>query len=114
MRRRIARGMRLLGVAVAFSIAAPTSARLQEPVGNLGTLICFMDPGTKQKAGVRRVLSCSLEPITGPKVSFTGVANRLGAEVPSQAKAVLAWSVLGPTEGGVEQLQGRYVGSLES
>lgn len=113
MRRIMTRARSLMAIALASSIAIPASAGAQEPVGNLGTLICFMNPGTKQETGVRRPLSCSFEPITGPKVSFTGIANRVRAEVPSQAKAVVAWSVLGPTEGGAEQLQGRYVGSLE-
>lgn len=39
--------------------------------------------------------------------------KRVGAVDPGQRKVVIAWSVVGPAGASAEQLEGRYVGSLE-
>jgi hypothetical protein len=91
------------------------SLALAEPIANLGTLTCTVDPGTKEPFGVERELSCSFEPIVGSQVTFVGVVKRLGADVAGHAKIVLVWSVLGPSvDTPVKQLEGRYLGSLAS
>lgn len=55
------------------------------------------------------------EPIAGPKVGLVGVVKRFGAEIASQEKIVLVWSVLGPSsDTRANKIAGRYLGSLDS
>ena len=89
-------------------------AQAQTATGNLGTLICTLDPGTRGQVGVERQISCNFNPVSGPNAKFKGIVKRVGAKIPGQRKIVLAWSVLGPTNGSSDQLEGRYVGALES
>ena len=103
----------LSGLASATLLASVGAAPAQQPLANAGTLTCTLDPGTKEPFGVERQLSCSFEPVVGPKAKFAGVVKRLAAENPSQAKIVLVWSVRAPsTEIPLKQLEGPYVGKL--
>ncbi|MGE0701655.1 MAG: DUF992 domain-containing protein [Hyphomicrobiaceae bacterium] len=101
---------------VAAILALAAHSRLvaaAEPVANIGTLTCVASPASKEPLGVERELSCTFAPVTGPQAKLTGVVKRLGAQVPGQAKIVLAWSVLAPDVATPAQsLEGRYVGSL--
>lgn len=100
---------------IASALLLTGSLALAEPVANLGTLTCTVDPATKEPFGVERELSCTFEPIVGSQVALVGVVKRLGADVADQAKIVLVWSVLGPSvDTPVKQLEGRYLGSLAS
>jgi hypothetical protein len=86
-----------------------------QPNANLGTLTCTVDPATEETFGVERELSCTFQPIAGPKIDLVGAVKRLGADVGGQGKVVLVWSVLGPTlDTPLKQLEGRYLGSLTS
>lgn len=87
----------------------------QQPVANLGTLSCTLDPGTAKPFGVERELSCSFDPVVGVKANFVGIVKRLGAQSPGQRKIVLVWSVLAPSmETSLSDLEGRYVGDLDA
>lgn len=86
---------------------------LAQPVANLGTLTCTVDPATKEPFGVERQLSCTFKPVIGSNVNFVGVVKRLGTEIGGQHKIVLVWSVLGPSlDTPIKQLEGSYLGSL--
>lgn len=89
------------------------STAAQSVAANIGTLICTVSPGTAEPLGVERTLSCNFDPVSGVKASFTGIVKRVGAIAPGQRKIVVAWSVVGPADASAEQLEGRYVGSLE-
>jgi hypothetical protein len=86
-----------------------------EPVANIGTLLCTVDPDSgKGDGGAERTISCAFEPISGPKARFTGTVKRRGADEPLEAKLVLGWSVMAPVVGTpAERLEGRYVGTLD-
>ena len=100
-----------IGAFLAF--VSVDGAEAAEPVANIGTLTCVASPGEKQQLGPERALSCTFEPLEGPKAQLTGVVKRIGAQTPGDAKIVLAWSVLGPKIGGpASQLEGRYIGAI--
>lgn len=101
----------LLALAAITTGASPVN--VQAAAANLGTLICTVSPGTSEPLGDERKLSCNFEPVSGVKASFSGIVKRMGAVAPGQRKIVLAWSVVGPADASAEQLEGRYVGSLE-
>lgn len=61
----------LLGLAAAILGASASVA--QPAAANIGTLICTVSPGTAEPLGVERRLSCTFEPVSGVKASFTGV-----------------------------------------
>lgn len=112
-------GFRMTAAAILVAGMAAASAQLafvqaQTATGNLGTLICTLDPGTREQNAVERQISCNFNPVSGPNAKFKGIVKRVGAKIPGQRKIVLAWSVVGPTNGSSEQLEGRYVGALES
>lgn len=100
-----------------LTLAAMTTganaAAAQAAAANIGTLICTVSPGTAEPLGAERKLSCNFEPVSGVKASLSGVVKRVGAVAPGQRKIVIAWSVVGPAGASAEQLEGRYVGSLE-
>ncbi len=101
------------GAALVTAVTAPNSAG--QAAANLGTLTCVVDPATKEPFGVERELSCSFDPLVGPKADFIGVVKRLGADVASDKKIVLAWSVVGPqVDTPVRALEGRYLGNLSA
>lgn len=85
-----------LGISASVMLLSGSLA-LAQPVANLGTLTCTVDPATKEPFGVERELSCTFEPVVGSKVDFVGVVKRLGTEIGGQQKIVLVWSVLGPS-----------------
>jgi hypothetical protein len=96
-------------------VALPNFGSAQQPLANAGTLTCTLAPGTEEKFGVERELSCSFQPLVGRKGRFVGVVKRLGAENPDRAKIVLHWSVRAPsTDIALRQLEGRYIGRLGS
>ncbi|MGE0766657.1 MAG: DUF992 domain-containing protein [Hyphomicrobiaceae bacterium] len=96
---------------VVLSTSRPSTAT--EPVANIGTLTCVASPGDKETLGPERRVSCTFEPLTGPKANLGGTIKRVGAKTPSDAKIILAWSVMGPQVGAtVKQLEGRYVGAV--
>ncbi len=100
-----------LGAVLAFlSVGAAEAA---EPIANIGTLTCVASPGEKEQLGPERALSCTFEPLKGPKAQLKGVVKQIGAQMPGDANIVLAWSVLGPEIGGpARQLEGRYLGAI--
>jgi hypothetical protein len=107
--------LRSLGISSLGGALILASGALAQPVTNLGTLTCAVDPATEQSFGVERELSCTFEPLVGPKVDLVGVVKRLGAEVGGQEKIVLVWSVLGPKlDTPLKQLEGRYLGTLDA
>lgn len=107
------RSLSVLGLSAAIWVLS--SSLFAQPIANLGTLACTVDPATEEPFGVERELSCTFEPIAGPKVDLVGVVKRLGADVGGQAKIVLVWSVLGPKlDTPLKQLEGRYLGTLAS
>jgi len=103
------------GIAAAMLVASLAAGQAQQPGTNVGTLTCTLDPATKEPFGVERELSCSFEPLVGPKADFVGVVKRLGAEAPGKAKIVLVWSVHAPSmETSLNELEGRYLGDLSA
>src|SRR5665809_167298 len=103
-----------LGISASVLLLSGSLA-LAQPVANLGTLTCTVDPATKQPFGVERELSCTFEPVVGSKVDLVGVVKRLGTEIGGQQKIVLVWSVLGPSlDTPIKQLEVRYLESLAS
>lgn len=103
-----------LGISASVMLLSGSLA-LAQPVANLGTLTCTVDPATKEPFGVERELSCTFEPVVGSKVDLVGVVKRLGTEIGGQQKIVLVWSVLGPSlDTPIKQLEGRYLGSFAS
>ncbi len=111
------RGLLLAALSsILFLATGPTpSAYANPPTANAGTLTCIVSPGEKEPFGVERKLSCNFKPITGPKIDFVGVVKKLGAEVPSDHKVVLAWSVLAPaSQVSAEMLAGVYTGVISS
>jgi hypothetical protein len=100
-----------IGAALAFLTTGAVGAA--EPVANIGTLTCIASPGEKEQLGPERELSCSFDPLQGPKAQLKGVVKQIGGQAtPGDAKIVLVWSVLGPEIGGpASQLEGRYIGA---
>lgn len=108
------RAASLPAMAAVMTLLSVGVAKAAEPVANIGTLTCVTSPGEKEKLGPERELSCSFEPLTGPKAQLKGVVKQIGGQAaPGDAKIVLVWSVLGPEIGGpARQLEGRYVGAI--
>jgi hypothetical protein len=95
------------------SVALIQSPAATEPLANIGTLTCIVDPATADPTAVERRLSCTLARTAGTKAQFTGVVRRLDADTSRQSKIVLAWSVMGPSlDTPLQDLEGRYVGEL--
>lgn len=87
------------------------TAKSTEPMASMGTLTCIAEPGEKDLLGPEQRVSCEFEPLSGSKASLAGMIKRVGTQVPSDVKVVLAWAVLGPVSAvASEQLEGRYVG----
>jgi hypothetical protein len=104
----------LLTVAAGHGRAGTLYAQATEPIANIGTLVCVVDPSDKSPPGDEKRLTCNFDPLTGPKARFVGTVKRSGADDVPDAKLVLAWSVMAPKVGTpAEQLQGRYLGTLD-
>ncbi len=107
---------KLFAVLSASALVASVSSmtvEAVEPLANMGTLTCVASPGETEPLGPERQLSCTFEPLTGAKAQMTGTVKRIGAQTPSDAKIVLAWTVMAPKiDTPVNQLEGRYVGAV--
>lgn len=107
-------GRRIWLAAVAgLSLVGTASAQQGKSVApdtNVGTLMCTLAAGDvlAEKKGD---LTCTFDPITGPKAQFAGFLKEVGNGMPHGGKWVLMWSVL-YTSHDLEpsKLEGQYVG----
>jgi hypothetical protein len=103
----------LLGAAICATMAFPAPTLAAEPLANMGTLTCVASPGETEPLGPERQLSCTFEPLIGPKAQLKGIVKQVGAQTAGDAKIVLAWTVLAPkVDTPAKQLEGRYVGAI--
>ncbi|MDX2157669.1 MAG: DUF992 domain-containing protein [Hyphomicrobiaceae bacterium] len=91
------------------------TAQKTEAMVNIGTLMCTVDPEkTPSPEPGALHLSCSYEPLTGPKAQFTGVVKKVTGDGGTPGKVVLAWSVMASSQSTpVERLEGSYLGTLD-
>lgn len=82
------------------------------PINKIGTLSCTVAPAKAAAAGSKRQLSCSFQPLNGPRSDYSGYIKRTRGQPLSQAKLVLVWSVLAPPHKSAHALGGRYLSSL--
>jgi hypothetical protein len=100
-------------IAGAMFAVAPPPLLADPPIANVGTLTCVTSPGDQDTLAPERQLSCTFTPISGVKAQMRGTIKRIGAQTRSDAKVVLAWTVMAPELGApAKQLEGRYVGSI--
>ncbi len=76
-----------------------------------GVLTCSVDEGTGFIFGSSKDMRCVFEATDGSKDRYQGKINKFGIDIGVTGKAVLAWTVLAPTEKvGAGVLAGTYAG----
>lgn len=113
VRLALAAVLSMAGAGVRAQTFAPLS-----PPANAGTLICTPMPAHEMPEKIPddvTALSCSFDAISGPGGVFAGTIKRAGTKSEDDENVVLVWSVLAPTpDVQLEDLEGQYVGALES
>ncbi|WP_306259128.1 DUF992 domain-containing protein [Pararhizobium sp. IMCC21322] len=99
-----------------LAVFTPDSAWSQaDALSNAGTLTCTVAPGDHLTNTEPRSTSCQFEPLSGPRINFSGTLKRLSDPAPTADRIVLVWTVF--TEDGEisgVDLEGDYKSAADS